>query len=196
MTAEHLEWMRLPLRFWESSLAEIDPSLQPIIIKYLQQLDEHLDNGEGLLLWGANGGGKTSAASVVAKEVRRTGASVLYVTSERLRQSVLEKTEFADDQLLIERARQVDFLMLDDLGKEHSGQTGFSERLFEDLIRERSAEKKATFITTNQDTKEIVERYKVSMVEVLKETVVPVHVKAPNRRDEAHEGLRNRLATG
>ena len=86
--------------------------------------------------------------------------------------------------------------MLDDLGKEHSGQTGFSERLFEDLIRERSAEKKTTFITTNQDTKEIVERYKVSMVEVLKETVVPVHVKAPNRRDEAHEGLRNRLATG
>jgi DNA replication protein DnaC len=208
LTADHLLWMRLPSRFWEVTFAEIPnevptnsdkPSahpLQPIIQRYLSQLDDHLDRGEGLLLRGDNGGGKTSAASVVAKEVRRTGASVLYVTAERLRQSVLEKEEFAEGQLLIDRARNVDFLLLDDLGKEHPGQSGFSERLFEDLLRERSSNKRTTFITTNYAMEKIAERYKTSMIEVMKETLLPVRVVAPNRRDDAQEGLRRRLATG
>lgn len=196
LTSEHLDWMRLPKRFWKSSFSEVDSSLQPIIQGYIEKLDDHLDNGDGLMLWGVNGTGKTSAAVVVAKEVRRTGASVLYITAERLRQSVLEKEEFTEGQLLIDRARRVEFLLLDDLGKEHSGQTSFSERLFEDLLRERSSQRRTTFITTNQDHEEIMDHYKISMVEVLKEIVVPVRVRAINRRDKAQEGLRNNLATG
>lgn len=190
LTAEHLEWMRLPERFWDTSFAQIDPDLQPVIESYLRKIDDHLDKGEGLMLWGKNGTGKTSAATVVAKEVRRRGASVLYVTAERLRQSVLEKEMFDGDQLLVDRARRVDFLLLDDLGKEHSGSTGFSERLFEDLVRERSSQKRAIFLTTNQDTKEMVDHYKVSMIEVLKETVVPVRVQGPNRRNDAQVEMR------
>lgn len=182
--------MRLPERFWDTSFAQIDPDLQPVIESYLRKIDDHLDKGEGLMLWGKNGTGKTSAATVVAKEVRRRGASVLYVTAERLRQSVLEKEMFDGDQLLVDRARRVDFLLLDDLGKEHSGSTGFSERLFEDLVRERSSQKRAIFLTTNQDTKEMVDHYKVSMIEVLKETVVPVRVQGPNRRNDAQVEMR------
>lgn len=196
LTADHLLWMRLPNRFWEASFGRIDPDLQPHVREYIKDIDGHLDRGEGFLLWGDNGGGKTSAASVIAKEVRRTGASVLYVTAEHLRQSVLEKEEFTEGQLLIDRAREVDFLLLDDLGKDHPGQTGFTERLFEELIRERSSEVRTTFATTNYTLDRIRTRYKVSMIEVMKETMVAIHVDAPNQRDGAQEILRSRFAMG
>lgn len=197
LTADHLLWMRIPRRFWEASFQDIqDPDVRGVVLAYLQKLDSVLDNGDGLLFWGENGVGKSCAAVVLAKEARRRGASCLFITAESLRQSVLEKEQFSDDQLVIDRARKVEFLVLDDLGKEHSGETGFTERLFENLIRERSSHRRSTVVTTNMNYEQMIKTYKHSMMEVMKESLVPVHVEGENRRDEGAGKLRARLATG
>ncbi len=161
---------------------------------YLQKMDSMLDHGDGLLLWGEWGVGKTCAACVLAKEARRKGASVLFATTETLRSAVLEKEGFDDDQLLIDRARQVEFLVLDDLGKEHSGESGFTERLFENLLRERSAHQRATIVTTNMDPAALGKKYKLSMMEVIKESLVPLHFEGENRREEGARRIGSRLA--
>ena len=193
MTVDHLLLMRIPRRFWEVTFDQIEPDLKEVLRNYLRNLDTMLDGGNGLLLWGENGRGKTSSACFVAMEARRTGASVLMLTSASLIESVLEKTE-VEEGLLLDRARTVDFLLLDDLGKEHPGKSGFADRVLENLLRERAAARLATFITTNMSPEGLSERYKKSMLEVMKETMLPVKVEGKNYREEARENLTKALA--
>lgn len=191
-----MELMRIPRRFWETSVDRIPESVREKVLNYVRDLDGNLDRGEGLLLCGKNGVGKTSACVFIAMEARRRGAPVLFITAESLRQSVLEKTVFADGMMMMDRARTVDVLLIDDLGKEHSGDTGFTERLFENLFRERSAARRTTLVTTNMSVKQLPERYKPSMLEVMKETVYPLQVKGESQRDGVPDSIRDRLATG
>lgn len=193
LTTEHFQLMRIPRRFWGVTFDQIAPRLKGVVRNYLQHLDEMLDNGNGLLFAGNNGIGKTSAACFVAREVRRTGASVLMITVASLIESVLEKVE-VEEGLLLDRARTVDFLLLDDLGKEHPGKSRFSDRVLENLLRERSAARLTTFVTSNMSIKDLNERYDTSMMEVIKETVLPVVVEGVNYRDEAQEKLSKALA--
>lgn len=195
LTADHLLLMRIPRRFWEVGFDLIEPDLQVVLRNYLKNLDKMLDEGNGLLLWGDSGRGKTSAACFMAMEVRRTGASVLMITAASLIESVLEKTE-VEEGLLVDRVRVVDFLLLDDLGKEHPGKSGFAERILENLLRERSAARLATFLTTNMSLDGLSERYKKSMLEVMKETILPVKVEGKNYREESRERLTKTLAVG
>lgn len=201
LTQAHVERMKIPRRFWDVSFDQISDEIRPKIEAYLRGLDDKLDRGEGLLLWGSNGVGKTSVAVLIALEVRRRGSSVLFVTAEGLRSAVLEGTMFDDEQTMIERARAVDFLVLDDLGKEHPGETGFTERLFENLFRERSAARRATFVTTNlpmrpseDGTRALTTAYIPSMIEVMKETMHPIRYVGPNLRDAIRADMADRMA--
>lgn len=203
LTKAHMELMQIPRRFWESDF-ELIPECEgkETIRSYLRNIEDMLDRGEGLLLWGENGHGKTSAAVIIAMEARRRGASVLFVQAETLRQGTLEGTMFSDERSLIERAREVDLLVLDDLGKEHTGESGYTERLFENLIRVRSANKRVTLVTTNLPTKPPADRpgekslktkYITSMLEVMREAMYPVRLKTHNWRDRVQQDMESRL---
>jgi len=192
LTQSHIDRMQIPQRFWFVKRGEIIPEVRAIIDKYIKNLDGNLDKGEGLLMWGSNGSGKTSAAVFIGMEARRRGATVFFVTAERLRASVLEKEMFDDDQTIMERARAVDFLILDDLGKEHPGETGFSERLFENLLRERSARKQTTIITTNLCVEDLRKTYIRSMLEVMREAMYPLAFEGENLRKAVEADLHAR----
>ena len=207
LTTAHLELMRLPQRFWKVKYGQMEPDLREQVGKYLRSVHDWLDRGEGLMLWGKNGRGKTAAACYVAKEVRRTGASVLFVTASTLVQSAMGKDvdyEDAEGLSLIQRATIVDFLVIDDLGKEpRGGKNGssWSERILETLLRERVAARRTTWITTNMSVRagedasgSLFDLYKVSMREVLKESVYPYYVEGPNLRDPMSTDLGERLA--
>lgn len=195
LTIEHFLLMRLPRRFWRASFDRIPENARPTIRAYLRGLDDHLDNGSGLLLWGMNGCGKSSAAAFIAKETRRTGASVLFMTAESVREAALSDEQVEDGSLL-DRAMTVDLLVIDDLGKETRDARGWSARLFENLIRERLAAQLSTIITTNDSPKALQKIYPDSMLEALKEGVVPVRVSGDNLRDAAQDALRESLAVG
>jgi len=201
LTKAHMDLMRIPRRFWESSFDAIpECEGRDVLRSYLRNIEDMLDRGEGLLLWGPNGHGKTSAAVIVMMEARRRGASALFVQAETLRASVLDGTMFSDEKTLLERAREVDFLVLDDLGKEHAGETGFSERLFENLIRGRTASKRTTLVTTNLPVNppkgggaSLKTKYIASMLEVMREAMYPVLLRTHNWRDRAQQDMEARL---
>lgn len=201
LTKAHMDLMRIPRRFWESSFDAIpDCEGKDVLRSYLRNIEDMLDRGEGLLLWGPNGHGKTSAAVIVMMEARRRGASALFVQAETLRQAALEGTMFSDEKTLMDRAREVDFLVLDDLGKEHSGESGYTERLFENLIRGRSANKRVTLVTTNLPVNppsaggaSLKTKYIASMLEVMREAMYPVLLRTHNWRDRVQQDMEARL---
>jgi len=190
LTAEHFDLMRIPRRFWGVSVSEIEPAARHSIAAYLRQLDEMLDRGIGMWLWGANGHGKTSAAVCVTKEVRRRGASVLMTSAVALIEAARSR---ARDDELVERAHGVDFLLVDDLGKEHHGESGFSDRFFEGLFRERSENRLTTWVTSNAKADALEVRYKRSMLEVIKEIMVPLKVDGVDWREVVQGKLREQL---
>lgn len=194
---EHMLLMRMPERYWKADFKGIhDEDTSHVVKRYMEDIHENLDEGVGLMFWGNNGIGKTSAACVVAKAVRRTGASVLFTTAENLRTAVISKEVFSDFQSTEQRASTVDLLVLDDLGKEHVGSTGWNETYWENLFRLRGATKKSTLVTCNVDPDGLKKKYHASMLEVMKETIYPIMVSGENRRDETASRLEKKFALG
>jgi len=182
LTPAHLSWMRIPDRFWMARSSAIGDGFKDLIFEYLRSIDKKLDDGTGLILWGANGTGKTAASVVIAKVARSTGASVLFITAESFRQATLDNEKFDDGLLVKDRALEVDVLVLDDLGKEHSGDSTWAERTIENLVRVRSSKKRTTIVTTNLNPDQMLERYKLSLMEVLLESCIRIQTEGKSVR--------------
>lgn len=198
LTSRHLERARIPQRFWGVRLDQVseastaDGTVQGQIRAYLKNLGVALRAGTGLHLYGDNGTGKTSIAALVAMEAMRLGGKVLFATAEELCRAAIEGTPFDENETLLERARSVDLLVVDDLGKEHRGDSGFFQRTLEGLIRYRASRRLAVVITTNmvvgrkgEDACGLYSAYGASLVEVVKESVVLLKVNGESLRRKA-----------
>jgi len=137
-----------------------------------------------MILWGDNDCGKTSAAAVVAKEARRRGFSVLFVRAAQYRDAVMNKEMYNESMTVKQRCENVDLLLLDDFAKEStSGKSeGGSERMFEDLLRERTSHRRSTIITMNPDPAKLDVRYKQSMQKLVSEAFAVVKLIGPSQR--------------
>lgn len=194
--------MMIPKAYWRFTFEEIseyeDDECSPkeIARRYLSKLPEMMTRGVGLLLWGKNGRGKSGIAVVIAKEARRRGYTVLYAESSDLKRSVIEKVAFDEDISMWERARSVDMLVLDDLGKGTQDRTGFGARLLDELIRHRNANGRVTLISTNMNPteKQLEDELKASTIHSLKECVIPCEIVGHDRREEKREELKGLLS--
>lgn len=187
-----LERMRLPYRFWESRYERIaEGKAKEVIETFMRGMGNVFDpgvsmhNGFGLIIWGDNDGGKTSAAAVIAKEARRRGFSALFVRATQYRDSLMSREMYDETNTLKQRCESVDLLIVDDLGKESSSEKaqGGSERMFEDLLRERSSNKRSTLITMNQNPHELEDRYEISMQKLFSEAFAIVRLFDTSQRD-------------
>ena len=199
LTARDMSRMLIPDRYWDCTLDgisdEVCDTLSPrdVVRRYLSRLDEFMARGIGLLLWGANGRGKTGMGVVLAKWARRHGHKVLFMEAAELKRCVIESVAFDDVETMWERASVVDLLVLDDLGKGAKDRTGFGAWMIDQLIRHRSANKRATVITTNMDLDQLAIEMKSSTMHSLKECIIPFHVEGVDRRDHSRSDLANIL---
>ena len=201
LKASDLQRLRLPKRYWQSTFDEVQPGPhRDVVKKYLEALPMMLDQGYGLLLWGENGVGKTSIAAVIAKETMRLGKSAFFVRAADFRDAVFSGAVYDDYVTVKQRAGEVDLLVIDDIGKEGSDVKGTAERLYEDVVRTRSAERRALILTTNLTQDDFVEPakggYRESMVAVLTASVLPVKVSGSDLREREAERLARLLGGG
>ena len=114
------------------------------------------DCGKGLLLAGSPGSGKTALASVVAQALVRSSRSlwegvdrpVFFVTYPDYLLS-LQRSFSTEESSLEKTALGAGLLVLDDLGKEHKTASGWSESVFDSLLRLRFDRGLPTLVTTN-----------------------------------------------
>jgi DNA replication protein DnaC len=185
LTEDDLLRARIPKRYWEARLADAQETVQLIARRYIANFVVMRERGVGLLLWGPNGVGKTSIAVVLGKEYRRRGHSLLFLEAAEIKGAVINSEMFDDDQTLWERAKSVDVLMIDDLGKGVQDSTGFGARVLDELIRHRNANKRVTFISTNMTLKAIEDELKASTMHSLKECIFPVRVVGDDLREKS-----------
>lgn len=190
-----MERMRIPERFWKASLSKISEqenedgvSLKRVVNGYLKNFDKLMAEGYGLLLWGKNGVGKTSAAAALAMEARRRCRTVLMISAADYVESMIDNIMFDSHMKIVDRAKNVEMLVMDDFGKVFRDDKGWTDKIFELLFRYRSARLKSNIVTMNYSMIDFVEDCKnngqPSLIHVLKEILLPIEVAGPDRREE------------
>jgi len=130
------------------------------IAAYVDELDERLDAGRGLWLFGDTGTGKTTLAMLISKAALEAGRSVAIYSLPKLLARIRRTydSEPGGDSYLsfFERLTGVDLLHIDDLGAEKRSDWVL-EQLYA-LINERYEAQRSVLITTNLPHDELEEQ--------------------------------------
>lgn len=187
LTEEVLHRMNIGRRYWPANMTDMPESRsKDLFRKYVSELSLNYDQGWGFFIYGSNGVGKTHISCAMLKEIQKRGYSTYCILADVLKASYIDGARFDQSNSIVQRVEQVDFLLLEDLGKEYSGKgSGFAELCFENLLRKRSRDCLPTFITTNLTPKAFKERYKQSAASLAMECMIACEIKGVDRRREA-----------
>jgi DNA replication protein DnaC len=160
-----------------------------VLRRYADSAVDNVLEGLGLLVWGDFGHGKTHASVGLLKKVMAYRATGLFLETSRIQRMVFDKEQMeTTERPVLTVAENVDILVLDDFGAEHSSE--FSQSLVAALVRYRCTRRKATILTTNIDPGKLAVAYSEGLMSVLSECVYPVRVGGKNWR--AAEALKLR----
>jgi DNA replication protein DnaC len=156
------------------------PATQVRIVRdFARRIDDHLDAGRGLWLFGDVGTGKTTLAMLVSRHALEAGRSVAIYSLPRLlaelRRTFDDDAEHSYTELL-DRLAEVDLLHIDDVGAEQSS-PWVLEQLYA-LINSRYEDERSVILTTNiQSRDDLVEQIGERTVSRLQEmcNIIPLH---------------------
>lgn len=116
-------------------------------------------DNKNLLFYGPTGRGKTFVTAVVANEIAKRGASIMYYTARELFAMLTDSAFSADAELKQQSkwAYEVDLLIIDNLGSENANQ--YTIASFFDILNARLISGKQMIINTNLNMNELKNTY-------------------------------------
>lgn len=184
----------IPFKFWQWEMEGIKPqntlaekSLEKLN-KYIKRLGKSYKKGIGLFIFGPSGSGKTCSSCIILKHVLRAGYTARFtMLSECI-------TMFADGwydrgkrEQFVKELLSVDFLVIDDIGKEFRQKTGsdINRAAFDSIFRQRANEMLPTIITSNHDEVSsdniieggsLSEMYGGNLISLFSEHLIKIHM--------------------
>lgn len=140
-----------------SDIARVAPEQVREVRRYVQRIDENLDAGRGLWLWGDVGTGKTTLAMLASQAALEAGRSVVIHSLPRLLNLIRNAIESEAGMVgFLERLTAVDLLHIDDLGAENT--TDWVLEQLYSIINTRYEDERAMIVTTNLKFEELMEQ--------------------------------------
>lgn len=190
LTEGDLKLMGIPKRYWPDQgdgngiLFDTisDGRHKEAARNYMRKLPEMIDKGYGIYLHGDSGVGKTAIAALIAHEARRYDAIVSFFSAYELRDAVSQKVIWEDSSTITDRAKGVDLLIIDDLGKEIglSGKYSKKDTFYEQLIKIRNDHLRSTIITSNFCLEDLADRYGQGLRNVMQGCIYAIKVDGRN----------------
>ena len=158
------------------------PKTRAFMKKVINDFDNLADSNGGFYLFGSNGTGKTTAMNILLMEALKERYTAYCTDIQELSTKFTDGWKDEDEKKEYENMIEVDFLGVDDIGKEFNfNKLGI--QLFEQILRFRSKRKKFTFITSNNDKDDVESLYKSKGLSSLLENYVVVHFKGDDMRN-------------
>lgn len=136
--------------FERRPICDLDPMVLRHVRGFVDDVDEHLEEGAGLWFHGDVGTGKTSLAMLVAKAADHAGRSIAVYSVPQLLATIRRtyESDAADSyDALMRRLTGVDLLVLDDLGAERQTEWVLEQLYL--LVNERWQNRGSVIVTTN-----------------------------------------------
>ncbi len=130
-----------------------------IATDYIKNFRRYFAQGKGLYLEGPCGTGKTHLAIAIALAIINTGVPVICKTSIDILSDIkrcYERNSEVTEEEVLEAYKNVDLLIIDDLGKEQV--TEWSVPVLYSILNERYEALLPTIITTNYNTTALAEK--------------------------------------
>lgn len=125
--------------------------------EYADNWQTHAANGDGLYIEGTNGTGKTHLAAAIALQLLGQGIPVICKTSDDLLQDIKRtfETQGITEREVLSVYRNIDLLIVDDLGKEQC--TDWSMSTLYSIFNDRYESMRPTIITTNYRAEDLTQ---------------------------------------
>ena len=156
-----------------------------LALEYAKNFDEHMRRGDGLLLMGEPGNGKSHLAAAIVNYLVLRGKTCVFrsvpALLKRLQETYREGSRATESEALTV-LQEADLLVLDDLGAEKV--TEWAESTLYYIVDERYRWRRPLVLTTNCDMEALEERIGTRTIDRLLEMCVLVQNSAASYRRE------------
>lgn len=162
---------------------DINLTDQHKILQFSSNLQQHLKKGEGLILRGPVGTGKTSVAVALLINVLKINKYGLFVSMASLLDNIFTLKEQNKQAWLDyeDRLKNVGLLVVDDLGAEYKRDWVLNK--FDAIISERYNRCRSTIITSNLGLKAMQGTYADRVMDRLRSTCLDILFKGSSLRE-------------
>lgn len=187
--------MGVPKRFCNKSLKDYDTfgkkslkDVKDFVADYLDNLIDNIEENRGICFIGSNGVGKSFLSCIILKEVYRhryscrrvTFSSYISAYTEGWGRNSSEKDSLETE--LYEKYKAVEFLVLEEIGKEIDSK--IAKPILEDLLRYREEHGLVTFICTNMTPKDLKDSYGASVCSLINGNMTVIMIDSEDMRQE------------
>ena len=200
VSKDSLIMMGVPKKFCSKTIKDFDTfgkkslkQIKTFVQDYLNDLDTNVEENNGICFIGSNGVGKSFLSCIILKEMYRHRYSCRRVTFSAYISAYTESWGASKDerdvieQDLLDKYKGVEFLVLEEIGKEIDSK--IAKPILEDLLRYREEHGLVTFICSNITPKEIAEIYGASIMSIIKGSMTPIKIVGKDKRQEVFNGV-------
>ena len=196
---ESLVMMGVPRRFCNKTIEDFNTygkkslsSIKEFVEDYINDLDTNVEENRGICFIGSNGVGKSLLSCIILKEMykhryscrRVTFSSYISAYTESWGANKSEKDVIESE--LYEKYKGVEFLVLEEIGKEIDSK--IAKPILEDLLRYREEHGLVTIICTNLTPQTLKELYGASVCSLINGNMTVIVIDSEDKRQEVFNG--------
>lgn len=199
ISKESLIMMGVPKKFCDKTIKDFDTygkkslkDVKTFMQDYLEHLEDNIEENKGVCFIGSNGVGKSYLSCIVLKEMYRHRYSCRRVTFSQYINAYTESWGASKDekdvinQDLLDKYKGVEFLVLEEIGKEIDSK--IAKPILEDLLRYREEHGLVTFICTNLTPSLLKDSYGASVCSLINGNMTVIAIDSEDKRQEVFRG--------